>query len=113
MNSRLKPAGWRELLLLALHWRQRYRIEGNSMLPLLHSDEQVLIRRSSDRLRVGDVVLARHPRKPELVLAKRIESITPEGEFVLRGDNVSASTDSREFGSVGRDSILGVVTSRL
>ena len=51
--------------------------------------------------RVGEVVLAADPRRPERELIKRVAAIdeaTASAE--LRGDDPTASTDSREFGAV-------------
>ncbi len=39
--------------------------------------------------------------------------IVPEGEFFVLGDNRLHSTDSREFGSISKDKILGKVSFRI
>jgi nickel-type superoxide dismutase maturation protease len=64
------------------------------------------------RLRVGDVVVARRPDRPELEIIKRIASIDATGAFVLVGDNPSRSTDSRDFGPVTREHIVARVRWR-
>jgi nickel-type superoxide dismutase maturation protease len=64
------------------------------------------------RLRVGDVVVARRPDRPELEIIKRIQSIDADGAVVLVGDNPGASTDSRQFGAVARDHIVARVRWR-
>jgi len=64
------------------------------------------------RLRVGDVVVARRPDRPELEIIKRIGSIDATGALVLVGDNPSQSTDSRDFGPVTREHILARVRWR-
>ena len=65
----------------------------------------------------GEIVVARDPRTPERLLVKRVVAISPDGNggfsAVLRGDNPSESTDSRQFGAVDASQILGKVTSRL
>jgi nickel-type superoxide dismutase maturation protease len=62
------------------------------------------------RLRVGDVVVARRPDRPELEIVKRIEAIDAAGSAIfLAGDNPGASTDSRQFGTVTRHHILARV----
>lgn len=61
---------------------------------------------------VGDIVIAIHPQLPHLNVIKRVTGVDPEGACFLEGDNSSESTDSRIFGAVVRDSILGRITSR-
>ena len=63
-------------------------------------------------LRVGDVVVARRPDRPELQIIKRIQAIDAAGAIVLSGDNPAASTDSRQFGPVTRDHIVARVRWR-
>lgn len=57
---------------------------------------------------VGDVVVVRDPRESNRLLLKRIAKIE-EGSLWLLGDNQSASTDSRVFGSVEGEKILAKV----
>jgi nickel-type superoxide dismutase maturation protease len=63
-------------------------------------------------LRVGDVVVARRPDRPELEIIKRITAIDACGAIFLAGDNPAASTDSRQFGAVTRGHILARVRWR-
>ena len=63
-------------------------------------------------LRVGDVVVARRPDRPELEIIKRIQAIDGNGAIFLKGDNPSASTDSRQFGAVPREQIVARVRWR-
>lgn len=104
----------RELVLWLFGKRRRFRISGNSMLPLLKPGEEILIDLQAYRdtlPRVGDIVIARHPQKPELKIVKRIALVLEDGDCFLQGDNPRESTDSRMFGVVKRDYILGKVTS--
>lgn len=57
------------------------------------------------RLRVGDVVMIRHDGLEKI---KRIARLDDARLYVL-GDNPSASTDSRTFGWVGVESVVGKV----
>lgn len=58
----------------------------------------------------GEVVLARHPFKKSVFLVKRVVAV--DGERVeLGGDNPQASTDSRQFGAVPLERLVGHVTS--
>ena len=56
----------------------------------------------------GDIVLALHPFEPDTRVLKRVDRITPDGRVFLKGDG-TASTDSRDYGALGADKILGVV----
>lgn len=59
----------------------------------------------------GEVVLIRHPYQP-IEMVKRVSDVLDDGIVVI-GDNESASTDSRAFGRIRRDQLLGRVTSRI
>jgi nickel-type superoxide dismutase maturation protease len=63
-------------------------------------------------LRVGDVVVARRPDRPELEIIKRIQAIDVNGTIFLVGDNPASSTDSRQFGPVPREQIVARVRWR-
>lgn len=57
---------------------------------------------------IGDVVIAQDPRNHDNLLLKRISSCN-NGRYIIEGDNAVASTDSRTFGEVPKDNILGKV----
>ena len=84
------------------------------MAPRLPPGALVVARAIDDRtrLRVGDVVVARRPDRPELEIIKRIAAIDAGGAIVLEGDNPAASTDSRQFGPVTREHIVARVRWR-
>jgi len=81
------------------------------MAPRLPSGSRIVARSIDDatRLRVGDVVVARRPDRPELEIVKRIQAIDAGGAIFLAGDNPTSSTDSRQFGAVMRHHILARV----
>ena len=84
------------------------------MAPRLPSGALV-VARPIDRmtlLRVGEVVVARRPDRPELEIIKRIQAIDGNGAIFLLGDNPSSSTDSRQFGAVTREQIVARVRWR-
>ncbi|GAB4454344.1 MAG: hypothetical protein Kow0031_36400 [Anaerolineae bacterium] len=115
MNHQLESAGWRDLLLWLLRKRRRYKINGNSMRPLLQPGDVVLYDPAAYRTaspRPGDIVLARHPLQSGLVLVKRVESEAPGVGYVLKGDNPAESSDSRAFGAVRAELLLGKVMCR-
>lgn len=97
----------------------RVEVAGPSMAPELFPGDWLLATRVG-RLRRGDVVVLRHPHRT-LDLVKRVvampgdrvvEGLLGPDQYVVAGDNRSASTDSRAFGPVSRDSIEGVVRFR-
>ena len=45
-------------------------------------------------------------------IVKRIVAVLPDNTCILIGDNATASTDSRQFGAIPFDRIIGKVTSR-
>lgn len=100
----------RDLLPLA-----RYRVEGESMAPTVSPEERVVVSRAAywfGRPKEGDLVVARDPREPDRLLLKRVDRAAQDGGLVLHGDNPGASTDSRQFGPVNRDLIVGKVWLR-
>ena len=57
---------------------------------------------------IGDIVVASHPKIKNKLIIKRIHKIY-QNKFDLRGDNLLSSTDSREFGLIELDLIIGKV----
>jgi nickel-type superoxide dismutase maturation protease len=88
------------------------RIEGDSMLPVLSNGDRVVVDPSSTPV-IGDIVVAYHPYKRSVSIVKRIVDILPDGRYVLLGENLDGSTDSREFGSIAAKDIYGKVVSRI
>ena len=107
----LPQVGLKELLLWACRLRQRVRIDGDSMRPLLEPNDEVLIDPRAV-LAAGDLVLARHPFRKETPIIKWLRAWSDDGGAYLEGINPQYSTDSRSFGAVPRDHLLGKVTSR-
>jgi len=85
------------------------------MAPLLRPGDEVLVdMRAYRQMRpcLGDIVVARHPYRSDLLLIKRVAQVLENGSCTLEGDNPTESTDSRAFGSLPPECILGRVTSR-
>ena len=115
--SAIPDSGMKELLLWFLRLRRRYCVTGASMSPWLESGDEVLVDPGAygrQGPRPGDVVVARHPGRRDLTLIKRVVRVAADGRYYLEGDNPDAerSSDSRSFGPVPLDHILGRVTSR-
>ncbi len=103
------------LTVLSLGSLRRVEAVGDSMLPTLAAGDRLLVVRTLGGwlVRPGTLVAVRDPR-PEArdrVLLKRVRAV--EGNRLdVRGDNPSASTDSRTFGFVPRRAMVGVVLWR-
>ncbi|WP_280672369.1 MULTISPECIES: nickel-type superoxide dismutase maturation protease [unclassified Kitasatospora] len=86
-------------------------VAGPSMVPtLLHGDQLVV--RYGARLRPGAVVLARHPLRQDLLVVKRATERRSGGWWLL-SDNQFIESDSREYGAVPPELVLGRVLLRL
>ncbi|WP_369134567.1 nickel-type superoxide dismutase maturation protease [Modestobacter sp. I12A-02662] len=87
------------------------RVTGPSMSPTVRHGDRLLVRRVGRRTRVhpGDVVLARFPARPELLVVKRVRRAVPGGHWV-EGDNPLVADDSRAFGPAV---VVGRVVGRL
>ncbi len=112
MNDEIPIAGFLQKLRLFVGQLQGFEIEGDSMHPTFKTGDRVLI---DDRsmLHIGDIVVAHHPFKASVKIVKRIESLEKDGSLNLIGDNPNESSDSRGFGSVKRDDVIGKVVFRL
>jgi nickel-type superoxide dismutase maturation protease len=87
------------------------RVTGPSMAPTVRHGDRLLVRRvrCPDAVRTGDVVLARFPARPELLVVKRVRGAVPGGHWV-EGDNPLVADDSRAFGVAV---VVGRVVGRL
>jgi nickel-type superoxide dismutase maturation protease len=76
------------------------RVTGPSMSPTVRSGDRLLVRRvrSPSAVRPGDVVLARFPARPDLLVVKRVRRVVPGGHWV-EGDNPFVTDDSRAHGA--------------
>ena len=110
-------------------------VDGSSMAPALRSGDRVLVRRTR-RPRRGQVALLRYPLLPsgaptgEQMLLKRVVAVAgdrvppswadpdvhglggavvPSGCAVVLGDNRPTSWDSRHYGFVPQERMIGVV----
>ena len=87
------------------------RVTGPSMVPTVRHGDRLLVRRLRDpgSVRPGDVVLARFPARPELLVVKRVSRGVAGGHWV-EGDNPLVTDDSRAFGAAV---VVGRVVGRL
>lgn len=89
----------------------RYRmavVSGVSMIPTLAPGERLLVRLDGPIV-IGDIVVFQRANQFDV---KRILRIEVEGLFV-QGDSDQVSTDSRAYGLIPHDNLIGVATYRL
>lgn len=116
MERRQLRLTWLEALKWLSGRRQRFNVGGSSMLPLLAEDDDVLLRPYGlqDKINIGDIVVARHPERENLLVVKQIfQANYPDDCYYLLGINAALSTDSRSFGCLRANQIVGKVTTIL
>jgi nickel-type superoxide dismutase maturation protease len=86
-------------------------VADTSMQPALQPGDRLIVSRWS-RPRVRDIVVVRDPEYKARALVKRIAQRTPEGHFVVLADNPNVSRDSRVFGTLAPELIVGRVVWR-
>lgn len=82
-------------------------VEGPSMAPTLRHGDALLVRRTN-RVRAGDVVVARFRGRPDLLVVKRVVG-EHDGGWWLVSDNRFTTDDSRVYGAAD---VLGRVVCR-
>ncbi len=81
------------------------RVVGPSMEPAVRNGQWWVVRKGA-QLRQGDVVFLQHPERSDLSVVKRLSHRAGKGWCVL-GDNPCESDDSRQFGVVPDNLIIG------
>ena len=92
----------------------RFRVEDSSMEPILRPGDYVIVNRLANVFgnpSKNDVIVLRDPLQKDKFLIKRIADIRSSEYFVI-GDNKEISQDSRYFGPVKRNLIVGKVWIR-
>jgi nickel-type superoxide dismutase maturation protease len=85
------------------------------MIPNLYPGDEILFDTRAYQQsapQVGDIVVASRPDRPEITMIKRVAAIEGDGRLILLGDNPASSTDSRFFGPIALQNILGKATSK-
>jgi nickel-type superoxide dismutase maturation protease len=95
----------------------RVAVAERSMEPALYPGDWLIARRTiragrPPRVRPGQVVVARHPGRPELLLVKRAARRDPGGWWLASDNPVAGAVDSRAFGPVPPGLIEGRVLLR-
>ena len=81
------------------------RVTGDSMRPTLERGDRVVCV-APWRIRVGHLVAVHDPRDETRLLVKRVVGVD-HGTVTVEGDNAAASTDSRTFGALPRELVVG------
>lgn len=100
-----KLAPWVIAIALPLTVCPTY-VRGCSMEPTIMDLDMIIVCRLGEA-KPGDIVVAKAPDPLGLVV-KRVADIQGEDIYLL-GDNRNNSRDSRHFGPVSRDDIVGVI----
>lgn len=104
--------------LLTVRVRERYLavvVSGESMEPAFHDGDFLVVDRFAFRDAPpvpGDIVFFADPRDPSRELLKRVVYADPDRGYWVEGDHAAASTDSRHFGWIGHNAIIGGVPLR-
>ena len=83
----------------------RVAVAERSMEPALRPGDWLLVRRTiargrSLRVRPGQVVVARHPGRPDMLIVKRAARREPGGWWLASDNPAAGAVDSRAFGVV-------------
>jgi len=108
LNSLFVLIPWEAKSDILIGYRQHLRVVGSSMEGTLSDGDLIIFKTKNLDLKVGDLVVACHPIIKSKLIIKRIFKIY-QNKFDLRGDNFLYSTDSRSFGLIKSDLIVGKV----
>ncbi|OKI10615.1 hypothetical protein AMK13_05955 [Streptomyces sp. CB02056] len=86
-------------------------VAGPSMVPTLREGDRLLVRYGAP-IRPGAVVVFRHPFQQDLLVVKRAAERRATGWWLL-SDNRPVDSDSRSYGAVPDELVLGRVLLRL
>ena len=89
-------------------------VSGKSMLPSLKEGDIVffkIYKKGKSEPKPGQIVIFNHPIK-NIICIKRINIVNQNNIEVL-GDNIEFSEDSKKFGLLKKEKIIGIFTSKL
>ena len=96
-----------------MHWPPllRVTVAERSMEPALRPGDWLLVWRTR-RVRAGQIVLARHPGRPDMLIVKRAARRVDDGWWLASDNPDAGAVDSRRFGVVPAPLIEGRVLAR-
>lgn len=86
-------------------------VTGPSMVPTLHHGDRLLVHYGAPP-RPGGVAVLRHPLQQDLLIVKRLVERRDGGWWVLGDNQAAEAVDSRSFGTVPTELVLGQVRAR-
>lgn len=89
-----------------------FRVEDHSMKPNFNEGDYVVISRWYKKPKSGDVIVFSDKESGRHMI-KRIERIDNFDYIFVVGDNSEESVDSRSFGAISNNSIVGKVIFRI
>ncbi len=90
----------------------RFKIQDRSMEPDFKSGDYIIVNKLAYLFgspKKDDIIVFKHPKEKDMLLLKRIHSISNSNEIYVVGDNKDFSRDSRHFGPIKRRMIVGKV----
>jgi nickel-type superoxide dismutase maturation protease len=106
------PLAWADTGRDGLHWPLlRVKVAERSMEPALRPGDWLLVRRTR-RVRPGQIVLARHPGQPDMLIVKRAARRVGDGWWLDSDNQAAGAVDSRRFGAVPLSLIEGRLLAR-
>ena len=84
-------------------------IHGNSMSPALKNGDEVTFDSYKEQsIKIGDILVVNHPYSADKKIVKRVSKIKGDSLYFLEGDNSYESSDSKTFGYISTESIIGI-----
>ena len=98
------------LLLCLIYCFRPTVVNGESMSPILEDGDTLIFNTLNKTPEIGDIVVIKPSFEtvPDQFIIKRVTDIK-NGEIFIEGDNKENSYDSRNFGYVSLEHLLGVV----
>ena len=84
-------------------------LQGDSMWPTFRNGDVLEFIPLEGTPSAGSIVLAQHPFKSDVLMVKRVQSVTDNGRLFLVGDqpDPTASEDSHNFGAIDTAHVVG------
>lgn len=89
---------------------RKYIISGTSMTPLLRPNDRILaspLPYLFKKPKIKDIIVCIDPRNGKILIKRLIKIVN--NKYFVAGENQKASTDSKNFGFLGRKDIIGKV----
>jgi len=84
------------------------------MIPLLNPNDYIFYKpiNYNNAIKEGQIVLAKSPIKKDSIIIRMADKIK-ENLIDIRGLNETVSIDSRQFGLIESNKVIGIVTNKL